>query len=436
MNKKISLGLALSIAMIMTAIAVSATYTFAMNSFNSRMSSVIERQDMYDDLSELDAQARLSLLYDIDEQELSNALMSGYISGLGDKNAAYLTKEEYADYVSHRAGTDYGIGIDISQHTDGNIIVNRVHNDSPADDKGVQKGDIITSVGGTKVLEMGYNEAVAALSSPSSSTAKFVVSRSGSNYQFSITKDYYTVSSIEYRMVSEEVGYIRITEFLDNTPSQFSSALGSLKDQRIDGLIIDLRDNPGGSYEHACKILDTLLPAGNIMTVVDSQGQSKVLYTSDTNSEGQIAVAVLINENTVGAAELFASAVADYNRGETIGVSTAGLLTVQEVFPLSSGAAVKLTTAQWKTPSGSIIVDNRIVPVFEVKLTDYQSANRFHLSDAEDPQIQTALERVMILFDSMDEYDYNFEEVSDSDLSATDLPDASPSDTSATDSQA
>lgn len=429
MNKKISLGLALSIALIIAAIAVSATYTFAMNSFNDRMSSVIERQELYDDLSELDAQARLSLLNDIDEQELNDSLMSGYVDGLGDEYAEYLTKEEYSAYASHVAGTDYGIGIDIAQNADGNIIVNRVHSDSPADDKGVQKGDVITSVAGNSVLEIGYNAAVALLASNETSTVKFVAKRGSSNYQFSVKKDYYTVSSVEYRMVSEDVGCIRITEFIDNTPAQFASALSSLKDQKITGLIIDVRDNAGGSFDSACKILDTILPAGNIMLSVNAEGKSTIIHTSDTSSENKIAVAVLVNANTKGAAELFAGAVADYQRGDVVGVTTAGLLTVQEVFPLSSGAAVKLTTSGWKTSASSIVSEGHLVPTFEVKLTDYQHENRFHLTDAEDPQIQTALERVTVLKASMDDYEYVYE-VSESDMSSSDI---SESDTSSTD---
>ncbi len=420
MNKKISLGLALSIALIIAAIAVSATYTIAMNSFNNRMSAVIERQDLYEDLSELDSQARLSLLYAIDEQKLNESLMSGYVSGLGDPDAQYLTKEEYSKYSSHMIGTDYGIGIDISQNADGNIIVNRVHSDSPAEEKGVLKGDVITSVNDSKVLEIGYNAAAAKLAASDSSTVKFLVKRDGGNYQFTVKKDYYTVSSVEYRMISGEVGCIRITEFIDNTPAQFASALSSLKDQSISGLILDVRDNKGGSFESACKILDTLLPAGNIMLTVDADGKSTVIYKSDTNSENKIALAVLVNENTQGAAELFASAVADYHRGDVIGVSTAGLFTVQKVFPLSSGAAVKLTTSGWKTASGSVVSDGRIVPTFEVMLTDYQRENRFHLTDAEDPQIQTALERVTVLQESMDDYEYVYE-ISGSDASSSDI---------------
>ncbi len=433
MNKKISLGLALSIALILSAIAVSATYTIAMNSFNDRMSAVIERQDLYDELSELDSQSRLSLLYDIDEKQLNDSLMSGYVSGLGDEHAEYLTKEEYSKYASHMAGTDYGIGIDISQNPDGNIIVNRVHSDSPADEKGVKKGDVITSVDGHKVLETDYSAAAAKLASPDSSTVKFVVKRDGGNYQFTIKKDYYTVSSVEYRMVSGEVGCIRITEFIDNTPAQFASALSSLKDQSISGLILDVRDNKGGDFESACKILDFLLPAGNIMLTVDAEGKTTVLYKSDTNSENKIALAVLVNENTQGAAELFASAIADYRRGDVIGVTTSGLLTVQKVFPLSSGAAVKLTTSGWKTASGSVVSGGRIVPTFEVILTNYQQENRFHLTDAEDPQIQTALERVTVLQATMDDYEYNYE-ISGSDVSETDKkPETSSSDTSSSD---
>ncbi len=418
MNKKISLGLALSIALIIAAIAVSATYTIAMNSFNDRMSAVIERQSLYEELSELDSQARLKLLYDIDEQNLNEAVMSGYVNGLGDKHAEFLNKEEYGRYLSHVKGTDYGLGIDIAQNSDGNIVVNRVHSDSPADEKGVLKGDVITSINGSKVLEIGYSSAVSMLTTNSNSTVKFLVKRDSGNYQFSVKKDYYTVSSVEFRMISEDVGCIRIAEFIDNTPAQFASALSSLKDQSITGLILDVRDNKGGSYESACKILDSLLPAGNIMLAIDSEGKSKPIYVSDVSSENKIALAVIVNENTQGAAELFASTIADFKRGDIIGVSTAGLFTVQEVFPLSSGTAVKLTTSGWKSASGSVVSEGRIVPTFEVKLTDYQNENRFHLSDAEDPQLQTALERVTALHASMDDYDYIYE-VSDSDVSET-----------------
>lgn len=407
MNKKISVGLALSITAIVATLAIVLTYTFAMNTFDNRMSAVMERQEMYAELSELDAQARLSMLDTIDEQELSDSLLSGYVDGLGDKYAQYLTVDEYQNYLNKEAGTAYGLGIDVSRDNDGNILVNRVHSGSPADKKGVKKGDVITSVNSAKVTDQGYNNAVAALSSDSSAKVSFIVKRGKHDYKFSITKDNYAVSSVEYRMISENVGCIRITEFNDTTPAQFETALTSMKSQSITGLLIDVRDNAGGSYADACEILDKLLPAGNLMITVTADGKEKTV-TSE-NGDYKVAMCVLVNEGTMGAAEMFAGAIADYKRCDVVGVSTYGLTTMQEVFPLSSGAAVKLTTCNWKTPFCTLRSENgKIVPDYEVKLTDYQLVNRFLLEDADDPQIQTALDRVAYRQSTMETYEYNY----------------------------
>ena len=418
MNKKISVGLALSVTAIVATLAIVLTYTFAMNTFDSRMSAVMERQEMYAELSELDAQARLSMLNTIDEQELSDSLLSGYVDGLGDKHAQYLTADEYQSYLNKEAGIAYGLGIDVSRDNDGNILVNRVHSGSPADKKGVKKGDIITSVDGTKVTDQGYNTAVSELSD-NDAKVTFIVKRGKNDYKFTVNKDDYAISSVEYRMISENVGCIRITEFNDATPAQFETALTSMKSQSITGLLIDVRDNAGGSYDDACKMLDELLPAGNLMITTTADGKEKTV--TSVNGDYKIAMCVLVNEGTMGAAEMFASAIADYKRCDVVGVTTYGLTTVQEVFPLSSGAAVKLTTCKWKTPFGTLRADDgKIVPDYEVKLTDYQQVNRFLLEDTDDPQIQTALDRVAYRQSTMETYEYNY--ASDTDAEPEDEP--------------
>lgn len=412
MNRKISLGLAVSIVAVTVTLAVVATYTAAMRTFDSRMSGVTERQTMYDLISELDLRSRLSFYGKVDEQKLSESLAAGYVAGLGDEYGEYLTAEEYSARTDRDAGYDFGLGIDIAKNSDGNILVNRIISGSPAEDAKVKKGDVIISVGGKSVTSSGYDKAVAAIEAASPKVS-FVVRRNSKEYKYTVTKSTYTIVSIENNILENDVGYIRITEFNEKTPDQFNSALNNLKRAGVTGLIIDLRDNKTGSYEHACEILDTLLPAGNLMLSVDRDGNEKILYTSDTR-DYKLPTAVLINENTAGAAELFASAFADFGRADLVGVTTYGKNTVQELFKLSDGTAVELTVARWKTASNKSIKKGRIVPGFEVKLTDYQQENRFLLSEGEDPQLQTALECISNRMSEREEEEPE-ENVSDSD---------------------
>lgn len=391
MNRKISLGLAISIAAVACIITISLTYTFAINTFDDRMSGIVERQSMYNKLSELEQRVRSSYYGDIDDEELANSVAAGYVNGLEDEHSAFLSVEEYETRLEENEGYAFGLGIDISRNSDGNILINRVNSGSPASEAGVKKGDVITSVGGKSVSALGYDAAVA-LIDKTSPKVTFVVKRSSKEHKFTVTKSSYTVVSVEYHMVNDDVGLIRITEFNSKTPAQFAQALSELKDSGIRGLMIDLRDNKGGSYEYACDILDTILPAGKLMVVETEEGE-EVKRVSDA-SNYKIPMAVLINENTQGAGELFAGAMADFGRAQLVGNATYGRTSVQELFELSDGTAVELTIAKWRTATNSAVSDGKITPQFEVVMTDYQQENRFILSDGEDPQIQTALECV------------------------------------------
>ncbi|MDR1001735.1 MAG: PDZ domain-containing protein [Oscillospiraceae bacterium] len=392
MNKKISLGLSISITIIAVTLAVVVTYTAAMNTFDSRMSSVTERQNMYDLLSELDLKVRMSYYKELRNDAVSNSIAKGYVDGLGDPYSGFLTSEQYKQKVDLEAGYDFGLGIDIARNSDGLILVNRVDSNSPANSAGVKKGDVITSVGGKSVSSTGYDSSVAALSE-ASPKASFAVKRNGRSYNFNVTKSTYSVMSIERKVIGDDTGYIRISEFNDKTYDQFNSAVNSLKKSQITGLIIDLRDNKGGSYDAACEILDSLLPAGNLMLTKAKDGEETVMYTSDTR-DLKMPMCILINSNTIGAGELFAGAFADFGRADLVGTATFGRHSVQELFPLSNGTAVELTTKTWTTASSSALEGGKIAPHFEVKLTDYQYENRFLLSDGEDPQLQTAIERI------------------------------------------
>lgn len=392
MNKKISLGMAVSIAAIVAAFAVVITYTAAIRIFDSRMSSVTERQNMYQVLSEIDMTVRQNYCGSISENYLQKNISQGYILGLEDPYSGYLTADEYQIAVGESLGYTFGLGMDIDRSTEGYILVNVVYSGSPADKAGIKAGDMIVSVEGKDVLTVGYDKALS-LINESTPKVSVVLSRNGKKSAYELTRSKFETKSVAHRVTGENIGVIKIYEFNAKTPEQFNSALNKLRNKGVEGVIIDLRDNGGVNYQYACEILDTLLPAGKLMSVTDRDGNSSIKYTSDTKYI-DLPMEVLINEATDGAAELFAAVMMNYGQAESIGTKTAGHDTVQEMFQLSNGCAVRITTGRWSDDMGDVISEGCVVPQFEVALTKYQKTNRYLLSDESDPQLQTALDRI------------------------------------------
>lgn len=383
MNRKISVGLALSLVAIVATIAITLTYSIAMNTFESRMSAITERQMTNDLLTEIDSKIRQKYSGYVSEDSVRTGLASGYIDGLEDEFCEYFTAEEWDLEVSRQAGHDFGLGINVSRSSSGNIQINRVNSGSPAAKAGLKKGDVITRIGGTTVLAIGYDNALRMISGSNTAVA---VTVEGKN-PLELTKTQFDTVSVEYRTIGE-LGCISINQFNATTPAQFNSALNKLRQNDAEGIIIDLRGSEGGSYQHACDILDTLLPACRLMITTDKTGTQKVLYMSDADSL-DLPMCVLINENTKGAAELFASAMSDCGV-RLVGTPTYGQLTVQEDFELSDGSALRLTTCSWSTTTGRSVADGVIVPDENIELSDYQQSNLYLLAPEDDPHIMRA----------------------------------------------
>ena len=392
MNKKISLGMAVSIAAIVAAFAVVITYTAAIRVFDSRMSSVTERQNMYQILSEIDMTVRQNYYGDISENYLQKNISQGYMLGLDDAFSSYLTADEYQLAVNEGLGYTFGLGMDVDRSGEGYILVNVVYKGSPADKAGIMPGDLIVAAEGKDVLAIGYEKAMS-LIAETSPKVSVTLSRGGKKSAYELTRSKFETKSVTHRVTGESIGVIKIYEFNAKTPEQFNSALNKLRNQNVNGLIIDLRDNGGDNYQYACEILDTLLPAGKLMSVTGKDGNVSIRYTSDTKFI-DLPMEVLINEGTDGAAELFAADMMRFGAAESIGTRTAGHDTVQELFQLSNGCAVRITTGRCSDDLGELIAEGKVIPQFEVGLTSYQRINRYLLSDESDPQLQTALDRV------------------------------------------
>lgn len=392
MNRKISIGGAVTLAIMFSTVTFIMTMIYAQKTFDSRVFSIKERETMYAKLAEVDRLVRQNYFNTIDEEKLRDELVAGYVRGIGDNYGMYLTAEQYAAAMSSYEGQMVDIGVLPAQDGSGYIRVEEVYADSPAQVAGLQKDDIIVKVDELAVNAQNYEQAVEALQGEPGTNVTLLVRRAGDEQSYSITRRRVDVMTVDYRLI-QNVGYVRIQEFNDNTPAQFERAIGRLLDQQVEGLVFDVRNNPGGTIPSVVDILDQLLPEGPIMSAVDKAGNVRLSYQSDARSV-DLPMAVLINAKSASAAELFAQALKDYNMAKTVGVTSYGKGSMQEIHKLSDGSALDITVARYNPPFSPNFEGIGVKPDYEVKLTPDQEALLEDLDEYSDPQLKKALEVV------------------------------------------
>ena len=400
MSKKVSLGAAAAMIFVAAAITVSLTYSYAMNRFNDKVADVNKRQAMYTKLSEIDQKARQDYIGQIGETELNDGIAAGYIAGLGDAGAKYMSAEKYKNYLSSTSKKSVGVGIRTIQDADGNMEVIEVLPNSAAAKFGLQKGDVIVSIDGKEVIRLTYGEAVNRLDGTVGTTVKLGVLRSVTeNEQTSTQKLDVTVTRAEYQritvtssVINGNVGYISISEFQNSTKDQFVSAINSLTEKKVVGLVVDLRNNSGGSAEVMASVLDEFLPAGSSVSYVDKNGKTTVEYSSKSG-EVNLPISLVVNSSTYGAAEIFAADIKDYKKGKLVGEKTAGYGTKDEVIPLSDGSAIQISVGYYTRIDGKSFNGVGVDVDMAVQMTQEKKdlLLRRSLSALEDPQLQTAV---------------------------------------------
>ena len=321
---------------------------------------------------------------DVDKETLEEGAYAGYIEALDDKYTIYRDAEETESYFSNIEGEFYGIGVLFSQDKETmQITALYVYEDTPAMGAGIQSGDILYEVDGTDVTKMGLEDVVAMVRGEENTTVHLVLLR-GENLdkvEMDITRQKIQAQTVRYEMMEDQIGYIRITEFNKVTYEQFQNALDTLEEQGMCGLIVDVRQNPGGIYSIVCDILDQFLPEGKIVYTKDKNGNEEVQY-SDEEHQFTKPLCVLADENSASAAEIFTGAIQDCGIGTIIGTKTYGKGIVQGIFPLSDGSSVTMTTMEYYTPNGRNIHGKGIEPDIEV---EYQY-------DEENPEADNQLE--------------------------------------------
>ena len=329
---------------------------------------------------------------DYDEEDIRNAIYAGTLEGLGDPYSVYYTADEYKDMQINTSGNYYGIGAALSQDAKTKeVTISKVYEGTPAEEAGLKDGDQIIKVNDTESTSKELSALVQEIRGEEGTTVHLQVYRASNNKTFEIDVERKNVElpSITSKMLDGGIGYIQISEFQSKTDEQFKSALADLKKQGMKSLIVDVRSNPGGLINAASNILDQILPEGTVVYTEDKYGKRED-YTSDSNCL-DCPIAVLVNENSASASEIFAGAIKDYNYGTLIGTKTFGKGIVQTVFPLEDGDAVKITTAKYYTPKGNYIHGVGIEP--DIELTYKYSGPEDEAYDMKyDNQVQKAIE--------------------------------------------
>ena len=308
---------------------------------------------------------------DLKEEDLENGLYSGYINALGDPYSVYYDEEQTRSLQESTSGEYSGIGVVFSQNQETKVITAvQVYENSPANEAGIQVNDI---------LYKGVENTTVDITVLRGDDAKEVT--------MTVTRRKIQVETVKSEMKDDQIGYIRVTEFDSVTYEQFKSALGSLEDQGMKGLVVDLRANPGGNLATVTQMLDLLLPKGTIVSTKDKSGHEEVI-SSDDEHQFTKPMSVVVDGNSASASEIFAGAIQDYGLGSIVGTTTYGKGIVQQIFDLGDGTCVKLTMAEYYTPNGRNIHKKGITPDVEV---EYQQDEN---NPNADNQLDAALEQV------------------------------------------
>ncbi len=330
---------------------------------------------------------------DVDTYKLQEGIYKGFISGVGDTYTTYYTQKEYDDFKEEASGIYKGIGISMYlESEDNSIVIKEVFEGSPAETAGLLPNDKIIKVAGKEVSGNDYKTVSSLIVGEKGTEVEMTVFRPSDKrtYDFMVTRSNITYPTVNFRMLDNEVAYIQITKFEELTHSQFKTALEKSEAHHAKGIVLDLRNNPGGLLRIAKDIVDELIPEGIIVSTKDKNGKS-VEYYADNNYT-DIPMVVLINSNSASASEVVAGALKDYGRAKMIGETSYGKGVVQTIIPLSDGSALKLTTSQYFTPKGICIQGIGIEPDVEVSLPIEKLIHSGNLEDTEDDQLQTALE--------------------------------------------
>lgn len=298
---------------------------------------------------------------DVDDETAKDNIYKAYLSSYGDKYTMYYTADEYKALKESTNGKFYGIGAVCQLSGEGGVLLVDVYDNGAGYQAGLRSGDRVVNVDGRDITGMELSSAVALIKGDKGTSVTLEVIRGTERLTFSAVRDAVEAKTVSYTLLDNNIGYLSISQFEEVTTKQFKAAVEDLQSQGMKGLVIDIRNNPGGLLDTVVGMLKYMLPDGLIVYIEDKQGNRKE-YKGQDNDEFNLPLAVLVNGNSASASEIFAGAIQDYGKGTIIGTQTYGKGIVQTVKPLTDGSAIKFTIAKYFTPKGQDIHGKGVTP--------------------------------------------------------------------------
>ena len=393
MGKKISLGTAITLILI----AITITFTFAMvlalRNFNNKVSSITERENMFAKFTEIDNYVRYNHGEAIDEATLMDAVAKGYLSGINDPYAKYMNAAEYSAFIEASGKTISGVGIICSMDSDGYMYVDNVYEGSTAASAGIVPGDLIIKVDDINLSKDNYSQAEALLTGDAGTKVSLTVRRDSEDTVMEITRRVLVPTTV-FTTTFSDIHYIRINDFSEGTPDQFSKAVEKAISAGAPALVIDVRSVNTGTDSAAAEMIDKFAPAGDILYVEYQTGNKEVLYTSNSR-DTVIPTVVLVNEMTSGPAEFFAAGLRDFGIASIVGSQSAGCGSLQQIFKLDDGSAIQLTIGKYYLSNSNTSWEGIGITPDYIVAYDYTTLNFSDLSLLDtgvDVQLSKAIE--------------------------------------------
>ena len=394
-NRKLSLTAVLLIVFFACLVTFMTTFVLLRSSYEAKLGGDIvssggesESGIDFDKLLVVDAYVRANFIGTVDYEKAMQYMLDGYMYALGDKYSVYHTAEEMQELTNESNGDLVGIGVRVmmDDETGGIRILNVMH-DSPALEAGLQVGDVIVKVGDLEVTADTYNTAVNDVAGEAGTELTVTILRNGGTFERTLTRRLVRSEAVFLEMQDNHTALIRIYEFTGNAADDFIAAMEEAQKAGATGYVFDVRNNPGGDLGVIVRILDYLLPEGPIVRIIDASGEVVHTYTSD-ESEIQAPMVVLINENTASAAELFTSALLDYDKCVTVGQTTYGKGVMQNIITLPDGSGIRLTTHYYNPPYSDNYNGVGIPADYELEMASSAIA---------DPALDTQLQKALSL---------------------------------------